>query len=60
MEVFDKDVSFKEFFYINPGQSFPLKFKLQYQSCSDKICLPPKFHDITVNKAADGKVSASL
>jgi len=60
MEVFDKDVSFKHFFYINPDKQFPVKLKLQYQSCSDKICLPPKFHEITIKKTGENKYTAQI
>lgn len=60
MEVFAKDVFFKEFYYLNSKESFPLTLKLQYQACSDKICLPPKFHEITVKKDSAGKFSVSL
>jgi len=60
MEVFDKDVSFKQYFYLNPKTIFPIKFKLQYQSCSDKICLPPRFHELTIKKRSENKYTAHI
>ncbi|MFC1586079.1 protein-disulfide reductase DsbD domain-containing protein [Fibrobacterota bacterium] len=53
LEVFDGELRFKTFFYLNADKAFPLRAVLQYQSCDDKMCLPPQFRDFSIMKTGD-------
>lgn len=57
--LFEGQFKFAEFFYIKSNKSFPITLELQYQSCSNEMCLPPKKHLIEVLKTGD-KVSARV
>jgi hypothetical protein len=60
MSVFEGEISFKNFFFINKGVAFPIEAVLQYQSCDDKMCYPPKSRTIIIEKDDDNACTASL
>lgn len=55
MEVFEGDLHFNSFFYINPKTAFPLSAVLQYQSCDNKMCYPPRYKELIIDNP-DGKI----
>lgn len=46
--LFSNKAEFKQKIKILGKSGFPISFKVEYMSCDDKMCLPPKTVDLTV------------
>ena len=54
LAVFEGEVAFDNYFFTDgviPGEVL-----LQYQSCTDKICLPPVFTKVSLQAAKNGEI----
>ena len=60
IDVFSGNLSFKNYFYLNPGTKFPLEAVVQYQACNDKMCLPPRYHKFVIKKTGEKEYTATL
>jgi hypothetical protein len=60
LKVHSGNLSFSQWFYLNAQEDdilFPLEVRLQYQACSDTICLPPVLLPVSLREieGASGK-----
>ncbi len=58
VDVFADELKFSQMFFLSG--TFPIKGKLQYQACSDKICMPPKYLDFSLTADDKNNVRAQF